>query len=469
MKSFSTFIKNHRLFVLLACGTLCFAWTSLFYLHSTFPTGDEPHYLVISQTLLKYHSLNVSLDYQHGDFHAFYPGPIRPHVVPNMRGQLLPVQNIGAPVLWLLPFSLLGRLGAMLFISLVSVLIVYNMYKLMLLLGIKERYAFLVCAAYIVASPLYLYSHLTFVEPIGAFLCIAIARRLFQQKVTVRELLISSILLGILPWVHIRFALFEIILFFPLLYKIYKQYKFKNVLSYVAYLAPVSILFAAIEIYNFIVWGTFNPAANQINDKSVPFQVSPLKGLVGTFFDQQYGLLMTFPLFLFLFIGIILAMKKQYRQYNVLMIALSLPYLLIVNSFSLWSGGWSPPARFILVLLPLYSFYIAFALEQMRSVPAYLTFAVTVGYGFFYNLRTLTVSSFGFNGETGRNSTLFDLHLFNRPITDYQPSLYLPHQEGLLSLWIGGTILVCVVLFFSRRRRTMRHSIPSTNSSRKLD
>lgn len=449
-------VKDHRLFVLLACCTFCFALTSLFYLHHTYPTGDEPHYLVISQTLLKYHSLNVSLDYQHGDFKAFYPGSIRPHVVPNMRGQLLPVQNIGAPVLWLLPFYLLGRLGAMLFISLVAVLVVYNMYKLMLLLGIQERYAFLVCAAYIAASPLYLYSHLTFVEPIGALLCITIVRRLFQQKVTLQELLISSILLGILPWVHIRFALFEIVLFFPLLYKTYMQYKLKNVYSYVAYLVPVSILFVALEIYNFIVWGTFNPAANQINDKSIPFQVSPLKGLVGTFFDQQYGLLMTFPLFLFFFIGIILAMKKQYCRYNVLMIALSLPYLLIVNSFSLWSGGWSPPARFILVLLPLYSFYIAFALEQMKDVPAYLTFVVTVGYGFFYNLRTLNVASFGFNGETGRNSTLFDLYLFNRPITDYQPSLYLPHQERLLTLWIGGTVLVCAVLLFSWRRRTMR-------------
>ena len=448
-------MKAHCLFALLTCCTLCFALTSLFYLYHTYPTGDEPHYLVISQTLLKYHSLNVSLDYQHGDFHTFYPGSIRPHVVRNIRGQLLPVQNIGAPILWLIPFYLLGRIGVMLFISLVSVLVVYNMYKLMLLLGIQERYAFLVCAAYSVASPLYLYSHLTFIEPIGALLCIAIARRLFQQKVTLQELLVSSILLGILPWIHIRFVLFEIVLFFPLLYKVYKQYKLKDIRPYSAYLAPVSILFAALEIYNFIVWGTFNPAANQINDKSVPFQVSPLKGLVGTFFDQQYGLLITFPLFLFLFIGIILATKKHYWRYNVLMIALSLPYLLIVNSFSLWSGGWSPPARFILVLLPLYSFYIAFALEQMKSVSAYLTFAATVGYGFFYNLRTLTVASFGFNGETGRNSTLFDLYLFNHPVTDYQPSLYLPHQEGLLTLWIGGAVLVCAILLFSWRRRTL--------------
>jgi len=445
--------KKYRLLSLLACCILCFVATALLYVQHSPPAGDEPHYLIISQTLLKYHSLDVALDYQHGDYYTFYHSPLQTHLAHNIRGQALPVQNIGAPILWLLPFLLLGRLGSILCITLVSVFIIYNIYKLLLVLGFAEHYALIVSAAYMLGSPLYLYSHLVFVEPIGALACIFVVRKLFQQKIILHDLLVCSLLLGILPWVHIRFALFEIVLFFPLLYKVYRQYALKNMLVYLAYLGPVSLLFVALEIYNFVIWGTLNPAANQISDNSVPFQVSPLRGLVGTFFDQQYGLLLAFPLFLFLFLGIVLTLKKRYWRYNACMLALSLPYLLLVNSFSIWSGGWSPPARFIVALLPLYSFYIAYALVHMKSVFVSLVFALTTGYGLFYNLRTLFAFGFGFNGETGQNRTLSSFYLFNQPVTTYLPSLYLPHQEVLLTAWIGGTVLLCVVLLLMGRRR----------------
>lgn len=60
--------------LIIICSILYFI-TSLLYVELPFflPSGDEPHYLVISQTLLKYHSLNVMLDYQHGDYRSFYP------------------------------------------------------------------------------------------------------------------------------------------------------------------------------------------------------------------------------------------------------------------------------------------------------------------------------------------------------------------------------------------------------------
>jgi hypothetical protein len=45
------------------------------------PTGDEPHYLVISQTLLLYHSLDGTLDYTHGDYKAFYPGVLATWII----------------------------------------------------------------------------------------------------------------------------------------------------------------------------------------------------------------------------------------------------------------------------------------------------------------------------------------------------------------------------------------------------
>ena len=155
--------RYHLILLLLFCGILYFT-TSLWYVeYSSPPSGDEPHYLVISQTLLKYHSLDVMQDYKHGDYRSFSPVYINPHVSHNERGQVLPVHGIGGPVLWLLPYYFLGWLGAVWFISLVSVLIIFNIYKFRITMHMSKGYAFVVGLAYAVASLLYMYSHLTFI------------------------------------------------------------------------------------------------------------------------------------------------------------------------------------------------------------------------------------------------------------------------------------------------------------------
>src|SRR3989454_9244185 len=114
--------KYHTLLLAAICSILFFTSSYIYVqLLATPSSGDEPHYLIISQTLLKYHSLNVMLDYSNGDYHAFYPYTIDPHLSYGAHGQLMPLHSIGAPILWLLPFYVLGRLGAVFFISLLSI------------------------------------------------------------------------------------------------------------------------------------------------------------------------------------------------------------------------------------------------------------------------------------------------------------------------------------------------------------
>src|SRR6266516_6457438 len=136
------FIQKHHLILLLVVCSVLYFTTSFWYVqYSSPPSGDEPHYLVISQTLLKYQSLDVMLDYKNGDYRSFYPIHLDPHVTHNERGQLLPLHNIGAPLLWLLPYYFLGRLGAVWFITLVSLLIIFNIYAFLISMKIGKRYA----------------------------------------------------------------------------------------------------------------------------------------------------------------------------------------------------------------------------------------------------------------------------------------------------------------------------------------
>src|SRR5579859_6578465 len=368
-RAFQALKANHERYLILSCTLVFFITGAIYALGGPIfnPSGDEPHFLVISQTILKYHSLNVLANYQHGDYRSFYfDGLLGPHVTVNTRHETLPVHSIGGPLLWLIPFLLLGRLGAIWFIATLSVLIIWNIYKLLLTMGLQERTAYTISLLYAFASPFYLYSYRTFIEPIGALACIYIFRKIVERDSRPTALMINSLLLGLLPWVHIRFAFLEIVLFCALFYQLFQTYRLRHWSRYLAFLLPLTALTLAFEAYNFFIWGSLNPAANQLASNSTLFEVWPSKGLLGLLFDQDYGLLICFPLCLFLLAGIILTANKRYRAFHLLALALSLPYIIAFTTFRHWGGGWSPPARFILVLLPIYAYYLGYTLEKIQ-------------------------------------------------------------------------------------------------------
>lgn len=426
------------------------------------PTGDEPHYLVISQTLLLYHSLEVTLDYAHGDYKSFYPGPLGPlqHTSLNKWGQVLPLHSIGAPVLWLIPFAIAGKAGTLLFMSLASLLIVLNVYLLLRALGIEEKYAFLASLGVAMASPIWVFSHRNFVEPLAALLCIYIARVLFQERLRAWDLLGASAALGILPWIHIRFSLLEVVLFCFLLARVYQVYRFKKISMYVYALLPVIGLFLLFETYNFFVWGSLNPAVNQANSSEVPFDVSPWRGLLGLFLDQESGLLPNFPIFLFLLAGIILAAGKRYLRFNMLVLLLALPYIVTIASFHNWSGAISPPARFMAVLVPLFAFYLALALQRARSWISTGLFLLFMGVALLYEGVSFTIPGGWISWQQGQSQqgplavVGQALHL---PLTQAVPAFFdrgrpifpLPAQIVPFTGWLlvlGGLTLATVLL-----------------------
>jgi hypothetical protein len=367
------------------------------------------------------------------------------------------MHDIGAPILWLLPYLLLGRLGAVLFISAISVLLVVNIYKLLVAMGISEKYAFLTSLAYGVASPIYVYAHLTFVEPIGALICIYVMRKVFQKELRTSEIAMSSLLLGMLPWIHIRFAVIEVPLFLLLLYRLCRDNRLQHLKPYFFYLLPVTILFLLLEVYNYKVWGTLNPALDQVNNNNVPLVRNPLLGMLGIFFDQEYGILLNFPMFLFLIVGIALTTKRRFAFYTFSVLVVSLPYMLAFSTLRHWSGGWCPPARFLMTLLPLYAFYVAYALEKADSIFArrWLTFSLV--YGFVYNVLSILPVQNGFNGESGRNHTLIFLQLSGHYLTDLFPSFFLPNQSGLIALWVLIFFaLACMMLYCNKTQKSVQ-------------
>jgi len=103
----------------------------------------------------------------------------------------------------------------------------------------------------------------------------------------------------------------------------------------------------------------------------------------------------------------------------------------------------------MLVLLPLYAFYIAYVLDRVQNIFTYNLFRLTLWWGCFYNvLAMLTLTRYGFNTERGRNLTLFPLRMANFDLAVYFPSVFQPHQGLLFAVWIGLYAVITGLLVF---------------------
>jgi hypothetical protein len=328
--------------LLLALSALVMGTLAVLHDHYVLLAGDEPNYLIISQALQLYHSIDVQRVYDAANYHAFYPWPLPPHIAHGPDGQSLPWHGIGGPVLWLLPFILAGRAGVTAFMIVVSLLIVANVFLLARALGVGPRTAFAVGLTFAIGTPILTYSCLVFVEPIGALGCVYALRLLHTPTLRTRDLLLVSTCLGVLPWVHARFLLFPPLFLAFLLLRLRRDDATR--LRVLAALTPALLLIAGFEVFNLIVWHTLSPAPNQISIGAVPFQKNPLPGLIGTVMDPGIGVIPNFPIFLLVLPGILLTAGRRWWPLHIQIAALVLPYTLIVCTFTSGTvGGRRPP------------------------------------------------------------------------------------------------------------------------------
>src|ERR1700737_1751026 len=147
-------------------------------------------------------------------------------MVPNYPGQQVSVHGIGGPILWLPLFAGAGRLGAILVMTGVALLVIVDIFRLLVGQGIRRTTGVAVAGFFAAATPFFAFAHLTFVDLIAAWVVIYLFRKILKKgQLWKRELVTSSVLLGILPWVHVKFTVVEALLLLFLLARIVAQNK----------------------------------------------------------------------------------------------------------------------------------------------------------------------------------------------------------------------------------------------------
>ncbi len=324
------------------------------------PDGDEPYYLLITHSLAYDFDADLTDDYRDGEWRHFMPRPIAPQPGDPVgaRGELYSRHNEMLPLLLAPSYRIAGLPGALATMAALAAALAW------MTLRLARRYPGVgpsgALAAYALAAfspPLLLYSAQVWVE-VPAALLAAIAidriRAPFSGSWDGRRWLAIGLPILVLPLLKIRF----ILLAGPLLALTW-WYGGRPKKPLLVLATLLGLVAGGIVLHNQMVYG--NPLKihtwQEVEPTSYGF-VDYAKGFLGIFWDAGFGLLGAAPIWLLALLALgALMLRRHPLPLDLLIFAF--PYLAVVAPRSEWYGGWSPPFRYALVILPFLALALA--------------------------------------------------------------------------------------------------------------
>jgi hypothetical protein len=202
---------------------------------------------------------------------------------------------------------------------------------------------------------------------------------------------------------------------------------------------PAAVLGLGFEAFTYVSWNSFNPAlVYGQGDRTLPFTASPIRGLLGTFLDQEYGVFISAPLLVLAIPGFVLAVRDRVGTLNLYFSLLAVCYASLFVARDDWEGGWTPPGRFMLVLLPIFAYYVGYLLDQPNRLLAWPAFWIFGAAGLAYNLVSLLSPGHGFSSGVGQNQTIVYVqqHFLHLSLTRYLPSTAKAIDYATALVWV---------------------------------
>jgi hypothetical protein len=336
-------------------------------------SGDEPHYLMMTYSMLHDGDLQVKNNHDEYAYHTWYPVPyLTPHLF-AFNGANYPLHQPGLSVLILPAFTVGGRVGVVIFLSFLTSIAMTNIFSI-LLRFVSKKIALFTTLVVGLTTPIFVYFSLIYPEVMMFFLMSCVLRLILDKKFKLNFKMgaLLTILLALMPPLHIKFGLLIGITLLYIDLTQYKKIKLPQLILFNIVVGICSSLYL-LWMYNFFGGDLFGPMKYMSAGNSFKLEYV-FTGLMGSLIDREGGILIYSPLYIFVFIGFTFLfrnwnkLKKEERSQRILIAGMIVIQTLFATMYPHILGGQNPPGRYFLPVFPAIAVVLAFAFEELLKI-----------------------------------------------------------------------------------------------------
>ena len=329
-----------------------------------YPRGDEPHYLIIAQSLLTDGDLRIDNNHARDDYRDYYEADLAPHSsAPGRDEAVYSIHPIGLPALVAPAFALGGYRAASLTVVTCAVL------AALLLWGWARAVTGSAAAAVagwlaITGSASFLLHSFAIYPEVPAALCVLVVIGWrWRQPDSTASALVRGVALAVLPWLSTKYAPMSAGLLVLLLTRP-ESTRHRRLLATLPWTFSVALWLG----WFWVLWGAASPTAPYGGSHQMSV-AHLLTGLPGLLFDQEYGIVTYAPALALAFPGWWDLWRTGHRR---LVVETAGPFVLLaltVGAYVMFWGGSSAPGRQIVAAMPLLGVPLAWLYWRTRDRP----------------------------------------------------------------------------------------------------
>lgn len=433
-----------------------------------YPGGDEPHYLIMAQSLWRDGDLEIENNHSRGDYLEYFDTHLPPHYLARgVDNEIYSVHPVGLPVLIAPIYAGFGYRGVVLFLAAVAAFAAALMWRWAWEVSNSPGAATYAWAGVALSVPFVFNAFAVYPEIPAAccvMLALATAHRSPQSLLawTGRGCAVAA-----LPWLSTKYAPMAAALVLVLAGRIWTSDlpRARRMRAVLCLLGPFAVGGLAWLSFFWVFWGTFSPTAPYgTYTQTRPLHL--LTGAPGLLFDQEYGILIYAPVLLLALValGVMFAAGRGSRRLAFEIACVAGALVAAVGAFRIWWGGSAPPGRPVASGLLLMGPPLAWVYAQARAQPWFsavarllllVTLTITV---------TVAVAQEGFliaNGRDGSSALLRWLSPAWR-LWGLAPT-YIAHPPsiaaGFTVVWLASAAFA--VLLLRRLLPSTREALPT--------
>jgi len=433
-------------------------WAVYLYKTDRMPlTGDEPHYLLIADSIVRDGDLNVRNNYEDdaadlgrerilnlADWTLHQEG----HLYEN-GDALYGKHEAGLAVLLALPYWLYGSVGAKFAMIFLIGLTPFLFFWIARRIVGNTGWALLIALSLSLGLPVSLTSIHIYVDMLAGLLIVLAVECLYRiykaapEQPTGQLLVVMALALSALPWLKVAFALPAIICTMAALAVQFRRGVDKTVLKKAAVCATPVVSILLFLVYLKLLFGRFgHPNAHVVEIEWLAVYV-----FMRLHLDVSRGIMIQQPLLFAGVTGFMILLRREWR-FALLLLVLYLSTL-GPHAMNVTAHGFAPMGRYAWSSYPLWVFPVCVFFTGL-SRRGRLGFGIVCAVLFV--LQFLRAWSWA-------PQPMMTYHPFNlppafAPYTDYVPNFYsdLENLPGVIGVWVGLVLLMAVWGFFWKRR-----------------